>query len=125
MLFASCSCMLSLNHMVERESLNDIFKSLADPTRRDILSRVLNRELTISELAKSYEMSFAATAKHVSVLERAELVHKVRQGKEQLVSINAHKLNMANEYFQDYAKLWNGRFDQLETALKKGGNDGK
>lgn len=105
--------------MVEQATLNNIFKSLADPTRRDILSRVFEREQTISELAIKYKMSFAATAKHINVLEKAKLVRKQKNGKEQIVIINGNSLELANDYLQDYEKLWNDRFDTLETMLNK------
>ena len=103
--------------MVEQNTLNIIFKSLADPTRRDILARVYERQQTISELASRYKMSFAATAKHVSVLENASLVTKSKKGKEQIVTINGESLEQANDWLQDYALLWSDRFDRLEEIL--------
>jgi len=109
--------------MVEQEShqkhLNSIFKSLSDPTRRDILARVHERQHTISELAVKYSMSFAATAKHVRVLQDAKLVTKSKQGKEQIITINGKSFEQANEYLQNYAMLWSDRFDRLEMLLKK------
>ena len=105
--------------MVEQVMLNNVFKSLADPTRRDILARVYERQQTISELADKYKISFAATAKHINVLEKAKLVRKNKQGKEQIISINGDSFELANEYLQEYAVLWNGRFDRMEEVLKK------
>lgn len=105
--------------MVEQALLNDIFKSLSDPTRRDILSRVCDRQQTISELAERYHMSFAAVAKHVKVLESAKLVEKRKNGKEQIVIINGASLEAANSYLQSYAKLWDERFNRLENMINK------
>ena len=51
------------------DEVDRIFKALADRTRRDIVRRTLIAEASISELAKEYEMSFAAVQKHVAVLE--------------------------------------------------------
>ncbi|WEL93688.1 helix-turn-helix domain-containing protein, partial [Tsukamurella tyrosinosolvens] len=51
-----------------------LFHALADRTRRDIVVRVIGRECSVSELARGYEMSFAAVQKHVAVLEKAGLV---------------------------------------------------
>ena len=62
------------------------FHALADRTRRDILRRVLAGEHSVSALATSYDMSFAAVQKHVAVLERAGLLTKRRQGREALAS---------------------------------------
>ena len=55
------------------ESLNQLFRALADGTRRDILARSLTATPSVSELAAQYAMSFAAVQKHVAVLERAGL----------------------------------------------------
>ena len=105
--------------MVEQAKLNIIFKSLSDPTRRDILARVYERDHTIKELAVKYQMSFAATAKHVKVLEDAKLIRKTKRGKEQIITINGKSFEQANEYLQKYAMLWSDRFDRLEQLINK------
>lgn len=106
--------------MVEREAyLNNLFGSLADPTRRDILQRLINAQYTVGELAQHYSVSFAAVAKHLNVLERAKLVIKQRRGKEQVVSIAPQALQDANKYLAQYEALWNKRFDALDEILKE------
>jgi len=105
--------------MVEQQSLNIVFRSLADPTRRDILSRLVDGQQTISELAERYSMSFAAIAKHINVLEKAKLVSKRKNGKEQIITINGKTFGEADEYLQQYAMLWSDRFDRLEHLLKE------
>ena len=105
--------------MVESSiALNHIFQALADETRRDILKRVSKAPLSISELAKPYTMSFAAIAKHVSVLERANLITKKREGKEQMVIVVPSTLEIAEEHIERYAKMWGDRFDNLEALLQ-------
>jgi DNA-binding transcriptional ArsR family regulator len=80
------------NHMVERDAyLDGLFGSLADPIRRDILRRLINAQYTVSQIAENYDISFAAVAKHLSVLEKAKLVIKQRRGKEQVVSISPRR----------------------------------
>lgn len=103
--------------MVEQAILNDVFKSLSDPTRRDILSRVLERAYTISELAEKYKMSFSAIAKHIKVLEKAKLVKKSKHGKAQVITINGESIEKADAYLQRYAILWSDRFDRLEKLI--------
>ena len=88
------------NHMVVRkakseEALNQLFRALADGTRRDILARSLTETPSVSDLAARYEMSFAAVQKHVAVLERAGLIQKRANGREQLVSTNHARLRRA------------------------------
>lgn len=106
--------------MVEHNpSLDLIFQSLADPTRRDIIRWVSRQEQTISQLAVRYKMSFAAVAKHVGVLQRAQLVRKIKQGKEQLVTARPETIRLAEEHLRQYEQLWNERFDKLDSLLKE------
>ena len=97
--------------------LDAVFSSLSDPTRRDILKRVSRCNLTIGELAKPYPMSFAAIAKHVGVLEKACLITKHRNGKEQIISLSPKTITLATAYLSYYEKVWQERYDRLETLL--------
>lgn len=99
-------------------SLDAIFQSLADPTRRDILRRVAKKEMSIGDIAKPYAMTFAAISKHLNVLEKARLIIKKRKGKEQMVQLSPAAFKDAAAYLQQYEKLWNDRFDSLERYLK-------
>src|SRR3712207_9269533 len=72
-------------HQLAPGDVDRVFAALADPTRRDIVTRVLQQEASVSVLARKYEMNFAAVQKHVAVLERAQLVRKERRGREQIV----------------------------------------
>jgi DNA-binding transcriptional ArsR family regulator len=106
--------------MVEREAyLNNLFGSLADPTRRDMLQRLINAQYTVSQLAQNYSVSLAAVAKHLNVLEKAKLVVKERRGKEQVVSIAPAALHDASTYLAQYEALWNERFSALDAILKE------
>lgn len=100
-------------------SLDSIFRSLADPTRRDILRRVAEskEEMSVGDIAKPYKMSFAAIAKHLNVLAKAKLITKKRQGKEQMIALSPVAFKDAAQYLQTYEKLWNDRLDSLENYL--------
>lgn len=111
--------------MVERiEQLDSVFSSLGDPTRRAILQRVAKRSLNIGEIARSYPVSFAAVAKHIQVLAQARLVTKTRQGRLQIVSINAAPLNSAMRYLEQYRSLWEKRLDRLGAFLESASKGG-
>jgi DNA-binding transcriptional ArsR family regulator len=111
---------VSFNYMVEQSiNLDTLFQALADETRRDILKRVSKASLSISDLAESYKLSFAAIAKHVSVLETARLITKERSGKQQIVSVVPETLEVATVHLERYEKLWHARFDALEDLLSK------
>jgi DNA-binding transcriptional ArsR family regulator len=100
-------------------SLDTIFGSLADPTRRDILKRVAEGQLTVSEVAQPYDMSLAAISKHLKVLERAKLIVKRKKGKEQLVQLAPQAFADAADYLDWYRRLWERRLDSLEQYLKE------
>lgn len=99
------------------ESLNRLFRALADGTRRNILARSITESPSVSELAARYEMSFAAVQKHVAVLERAGLIQKRANGREQLVSTNRARLRRANELLDQLEAIWRQRMAQLDEVL--------
>jgi len=100
-------------------TLDTTFSALADPTRRDILRRVANAELAVGEIAKFYDLTFAAVSKHLKVLERAKLVIKRRRGKQQMVSLAPQAFADAAEYMEWYRNLWENRLDSLEQYLNE------
>lgn len=99
------------------ESLNQLFRALADGTRRDILARALVETPSVSELAAHYAMSFAAVQKHVAVLERAGLVQKRAQGREQRVATDPARLKRAGELLDSFEAIWRQRLLQLDDVL--------
>lgn len=100
--------------------LDTLFHSLSDSIRRDILRRVAKSELSISEIAQKYDVSFAAVAKHISVLHEAKLVHKRREGKKYMVALAPETLKDADDYLEQYRLIWQSRHDKLDTLLKEG-----
>ena len=105
--------------MVEQVyELNAVFRSLGDPTRRDILKRVSRRSMSIGDIAGHYELTFAAVAKHLTVLEHAGLVSKTRRGKEQIVAIAPEALAAASDCLETYQQLWEQRLGRLNTYLQ-------
>jgi DNA-binding transcriptional ArsR family regulator len=106
--------------MVEQTSqLDSIFRSLADPIRRDILNRVTKRELSVGELVEKYEVSFAAISKHLKVLERANLILKRKEGKKYMVALAPEAFEEAHEYLEQYRQMWESRYNKLEAILKE------
>ena len=95
-----------------------MFHALADRTRRDILRRVLAGEHSVSALAASYDMSFAAVQKHVAVLERAGLLTKRRSGREQLASGDVEAVRSVASMLAELEDIWRGRIDRIDTFLQ-------
>ena len=94
-----------------------VFHALADATRRDIVARVIEREQSVSSLAASYAMSFAAVQKHVTVLERASLVAKTRRGRERIVRADPAAIARARALLEHYETLWRHRAARIDAIL--------
>ena len=71
----------------------------------------------MSDLAAQYQMSFAAVQKHVAVLERAGLIQKRANGREQLVSTNRARLQRAGELLEFFESIWRRRVSQLDDVF--------
>ena len=94
-----------------------LFHALSDRTRRDILRRVLAGEHSVTALATSYEMSFAAVQKHVAVLERAGLLNKRRSGREQLASGDVEAVRSVASMLDELESVWRGRVARIDALL--------
>ena len=103
--------------MLSDDEVDRVFRALADATRRDIVRRTLVAEASVSELARDYEMSFAAVQKHVAVLEAADLVAKIPRGRERIVRGNPETIRRAQELLGHLEQLWRGRIDRLDRLL--------
>lgn len=105
--------------MVEYKSpnLDAIFHALADPTRRAMLRTLASGERTVSELAEPFEMSLAASSKHVKVLERAGLLTRTIEGRTHTCRLNAGPMRSTLEWIRYYEKFWGDRLDVLESRL--------
>jgi DNA-binding transcriptional ArsR family regulator len=102
-----------------------VFRALADATRRDIVEVALERELSVSALSRRYPISLTATQKHVAVLERAGLVRKRRQGREQLVSTDIQTVRDAGQLLERLEAVWRDRLERFSDVLAQqphGGN---
>ena len=96
-----------------------MFQALSDRTRRDIMRRVLAGEHSVSALAASYDMSFAAVQKHVAVLERAGLLTKRRQGREALASGDVQVVRSAASLLSEFEEIWRGRISRIDDLINQ------
>ncbi|WP_163836322.1 ArsR/SmtB family transcription factor [Spartinivicinus ruber] len=98
-------------------SLDLVFKALADETRRELLQTLCKSSYSIRELAEPFDISFAAVAKHVGVLERAGLITRKKRGREQICSINPLTLQAAHQWLGFYESFWNQQLDHLDDYV--------
>jgi DNA-binding transcriptional ArsR family regulator len=102
---------------VDEAQADAMFHALADQTRRDILRRVLAGEHSVSALAADYDMSFAAVQKHVAVLERASLLTKRRNGREQLASGDVGAVRSVASLLAELEQVWRGRIARIDELI--------
>ncbi|WP_310528758.1 metalloregulator ArsR/SmtB family transcription factor [Nocardioides sp.] len=101
----------------DEDRADAMFHALADRTRRDILRRVLAGEHSVSALAASYDMSFAAVQKHVAVLERAGLITKRRTGREALASGDVEAVRSVGSMLTELEAVWRGRIARIDDLI--------
>lgn len=100
-------------------SLDNVFKAIADPVRRQILSALREGPATVGQIAAPHDMTFAGAAKHVNALVDAGLVHKTRMGRQQLCRLNAAPMQAVHAWLQTYSVFWEHRLDALERAVRE------
>ena len=106
--------------MVEyNELLNQTFRALADPTRRAMLESLRHGPQTIGALAEPLEITFAATSKHLGILEEADLIRREKRGRERMCHLQPGHLQRAQAWLDTHAAFWTSALDDLEAALKE------
>ncbi len=100
------------------DQLSTTFAALADPTRRAILARLAAGECSVTELAEPFEMSMPAVSKHLRVLERAGLIARSREAQWRPCRIEAAPLKQVAEWTEQYRRIWETKFDNLELYLQ-------
>jgi DNA-binding transcriptional ArsR family regulator len=99
--------------------LDRAFFALSDPTRRDILQRLREERLLVSEIAEAYAMSLQAVSRHVQILVRAGLVRQERSGRISACSLEVGPLYSAAVWLNGYSHYWQAQFDALKSWLEK------
>lgn len=100
--------------------LDRVFTALADPTRRAILTRLTEAEATVGELAEPFAMSRPAISKHLDVLERAGLVHRVADGRVNRCQFDGEPLRDAMALMARYQAHWDRQFNAIARYLERG-----
>src|SRR5437867_708969 len=111
---------LIVNRMVYYSTaLDATFASLADPTRRSILTRLAEGERSISDLASRFDMSLPAVSKHVRVLQRAGLAAVRRDGRVRRATLVAAPMRDAAEWIARYRRFWEHQLGLLAAYVER------
>lgn len=97
--------------------LDQIFAALADPTRRAILKALLERNLSVADLAAPFAMSLTAVSKHISLLIESGLISRQKRGRERICSLDPLALSGAFDWMQSFGHSQDDALEALELRL--------
>src|SRR3546814_13275218 len=98
--------------------LDVVFHSLADPTRRAVVTRLLQGEAPVKQLAQPFAIGLPAFLKHLAVLEGAGLIRSEKRGRVRTCRIDAERLAAAEDWLAEQRAVWQGRTDRLAAFVE-------
>lgn len=109
------------------DALSNTLAALADPTRRALLARLSEGELSVNELAEPFDMSLQAVSRHLKVLETAGLISRTPRAQFRPCKLEVGPLREVDGWLARYRAFWEGSFDKLDAYLQtmtKGDDNG-
>lgn len=97
----------------------DIFQAIADPTRRAIIALIALQAMTPNAIADNFKTTRQAVSKHLRILTECEIVKQEQQGREIYYSLEIKKLEEIDKWLEQFRKIWETRFNQLDDILLK------
>jgi DNA-binding transcriptional ArsR family regulator len=99
------------------QSIDGVFRALADPTRRLVLERLTRGPDSVSGLAAPFDMALPSFVEHLRVLEGCGLVRSTKTGRVRTYQLVPKRLRMAEDWLARQRALWERRLDQLDAYL--------
>jgi DNA-binding transcriptional ArsR family regulator len=99
------------------ESRRDIYQAIADPTRRAILTLLAVQALTPNAIASNFSSARQTISKHLQILTECELIKPQQQGREIYYSLEIKKMKEIDKWLEQFRKIWENQFNQLDTIL--------
>ena len=96
----------------------DVFQAIADPTRREVLRLLANKELPISEISSNFPMSRTAIAKHLHILSEAELVTDRKVGRERRYTLQPEAFRELKQWISYYDQFWTNKLSILQHLVE-------
>jgi DNA-binding transcriptional ArsR family regulator len=97
----------------------DVFQAIADPTRRAILLLVAAQSMTAGAIAANFDTARPTVSKHLQILTECELLEQEQMGREIYYHLNPEKVKEIDEFIEQFRKIWETRFNQLDDLLSK------
>jgi DNA-binding transcriptional ArsR family regulator len=95
----------------------DIFQAIADPTRRAIIAIIALQAMTPNAIAENFGTTRQSISKHLRILTECEVVKQEQQGREIYYSLEIEKMKEIDKWLNQYRKIWETRFNQLDKVL--------
>src|SRR5678810_501564 len=95
----------------------DIFQAIADTTRRAIIALIALQAMTPNAIAENFNTTRQAVSKHLRILTECEMVKQEQQGRKIYYSLEISKMKEIDKWLEQYRKIWETRFSQLEDVL--------
>ncbi len=99
------------------ETRRDVFQAIADPTRRAILLLLASQAMTPNAIAEEFNTSRQAVSNHIKILNECELVKQEQKGREIYYHINANKVKEIAKWVEQFRKIFETQFNQLDNVL--------
>ena len=104
--------------MTQAPSLDAVFAALADPTRREILSMLLEDDMAVTDVAEPFQMSLAAISKHLAILAGAGLISQEKRGRVKWCKLEPDALRGASVWMQSFGQFEAVNLDAFEAFLQ-------
>ncbi len=108
-----------MSYAKNQADLDAVFAALADPTRRAILSRLVDGQASVNEIAAPFAMSQPAVSRHLKVLERAGLIERDIDRQRRPARLKAETMATAVDWLTEFKAFWGTSFKQFDTVLVK------
>ncbi len=105
--------------MDDEQTTNEVFRALADPTRRQLLAMLCEEAQPVSALTARFAMSQPAISQHLKVLKDAGLVSQRRDGRNQIYALDPEPLRHVADWLEQHVDFWTTRFDNLGRHLRE------
>jgi DNA-binding transcriptional ArsR family regulator len=99
--------------------LDSLFFALCDPTRREILRELAKGEATVAQLSVPFSLAPSTMTKHLTVLERAGLIDRIRDGRHRRNRLTPRPLWEGHEWLEEMRQIWTQQLDALEQLLQR------
>ena len=103
----------------------DVFQAIADPTRRAIILLIAFQAMTPNAIAEHFDTTRQSVSKHLRILTECELVKQEQQGREIYYSLDIKKMKEIDKWLEQFRKIWENQFNQLDKVLSTMKNNRK